>query len=546
MGEKVALYLRLSKEDGDKEESNSIDSQRRMLTNYLENELDMEIYKEYVDDGYTGTNFQRPGFQRLLADAKQGKFGCVMVKDLSRLGRNYLETGRYIQQLFPQLGIRFIAVNDQVDTENELQQGFDMMLPIRNIFNESYSQDISRKVQSSFKVMQKAGAFCGAYASYGYRKNPKDKHKLVIDPYAAAVVRNIYDWYLAGMGQRTIAAKLNEEGIPCPSVYKKLNGEKYRNSKRLESTSYWTYSSIHKILENEMYRGNMVQNKSVRKMRGKAKQRPRKEWIIVPGTHEAIIEPEKWERVQELLKQRTRTIDFSQNVSIFAGFLKCADCGRAMVKRHFSDKTGNKTVFYTCGAYTRSGSEVCSNHYIRHEVLERIVLDDLNTVIENVKDVKELVNRQRAAAGNDMQLEEREIMLVKEHLQKMKRIKQESYFDYKEGLLSKDEYLQVREDCLKKEDILSTKLDTLMHAQKEDQKDVLDSPWIKNLLEYGKLESLDRNTIVEFLDKIEIGERDESNHQKITIHYRFSDELKDLFQIVYTDEANIIEKAPSF
>lgn len=531
----TVLYLRLSKEDGDREESNSIESQRQMLTNYVEEHPDMELYREYVDDGYTGTNYNRPGFQAMLADAEEKEIDCIVVKDLSRLGRNYLETGRYIQQIFPNLGVRFIAVNDQIDTGNESQQGFDMMLPIRNIFNESYSQDISHKVQSSFKAMQKAGAFCGAYASFGYRKNPADKHKLVIDPYAAEVVRNIYDWYLAGMGQRTIAAKLNEAGIPCPSVYKKLNGENYRNSKRLESTSYWTYSSVHKILENEMYRGNMVQNKSVRKMRGKAKQRPKEEWIVVQGTHEAIIEPEKWKRTQELLKKRTRTIDFSQNIGIFSGFLKCADCGRALVKRQFCNNAGKKNVFYTCGAYARSGTKVCSNHYIRHEVLERIVLDDLNTVIENVQDIKELVDRQREEAGKDMQLEERETQLVKERLQKVRHIKQDSYYDYKEGLLSKDEYLKVRADCLDQEEMLEKKLDILINTQKDGKKNMLDSSWVKNLLEHERLDSLDRNTLVEFLEKIEIGERDENNQQKITIHYRFSDELKDLFQIVYTD-----------
>ncbi|MDE6896069.1 MAG: recombinase family protein, partial [Lachnospiraceae bacterium] len=255
MREKTALYLRLSKEDGDKEESNSIDSQRRLLLDYLNRKPELEFYDEYVDDGYSGTNYNRPAFQRMLADAETKKITCILVKDLSRLGRNYLDTGNYIQRIFLEMGIRFIAVNDQVDTSDERQQGFDMMLPIRNIFNESYSQDISRKVQSSFKVMQKAGAFCGAHTSYGYRKNPTDRHKLVIDPYAASVVRDIYDWYLSGVGQRTIAARLNEMGISCPSVYKRENGENYRNSKRLESTSYWTYATIHRILQNEMYKG---------------------------------------------------------------------------------------------------------------------------------------------------------------------------------------------------------------------------------------------------------------------------------------------------
>ncbi len=535
MQEKTALYLRLSKEDGDKEESNSIDSQRRLLLDYISRKPEFELYDEYVDDGYSGTNYIRPAFQRMLADAKAKKITCILVKDLSRFGRNYLETGHYIQQVFPQLGIRFIAVNDQVDTSDERQQGFDLMLPIRNIFNESYSQDISRKVQSSFKVMQKAGAFCGAHTSYGYRKNPADRHKLVIDPYAASVVQDIYEWYLSGVGQRAIAARLNEKKIPCPSVYKQENGENYRNSKKLDKTSYWTYATIHRILQNEMYKGCMVQNKSVRRMRGKAKQRPKEEWIIVPGTHEAIIDPEMWDRVQELLKQRTRTIDFKQNVSIFAGFLKCADCGRAMVKRQYTDKNGSKNYFYTCGAYARSGTKVCSNHYIRHEILAQIVLDDLNTLIGSIKDIKELVDSQCQKTSDNGGQKEKEILSTKERLQKLERLKKESYLDYKEDLLTKKEYMELREDYSRQEQLLKAKLEKLDSTDSSDPKKLLDSPWLQNLLTRQKLGTLDRDTIVELVEKIEISEKNDKNQQEITVYYRFSGELKDLFQMVYTD-----------
>lgn len=534
MREKTALYLRLSKEDGDKEESNSIDSQRRLLLDYLDRKPELEFYDEYVDDGYSGTNYDRPAFQRMLADAEAKKITCILVKDLSRLGRNYLDTGNYIQRIFLEMGIRFIAVNDQVDTSDERQQGFDMMLPIRNIFNESYSQDISRKVQSSFKVMQKAGAFCGAHTSYGYRKNPADRHKLVIDPYAASVVRDIYDWYLSGVGQRTIAARLNEMGISCPSVYKRENGENYRNSKRLESTSYWTYATIHRILQNEMYKGCMVQNKSVRRMRGKAKKRPREEWIIVPGTHEAIIDPETWDRVQDILRLRTRTIDFEQNVSIFAGFLKCADCGRAMVKRQYTDRTGNKRWFYTCGAYSRSGTEVCSNHYIRHEILEQIILDDLNTVINSVNDIKSLIENQWSERPDYGKRQEKEAESVKKRIQKLERLKKESYLDYKENLLSREEYLDLREDYLRQEQSLKIKLEKLLCTESEEPEKMLNSPWVQSLLIHQKIDRLDRDMMVEFVEKIEIGEKNEDNQQEITIHYRFFDELENLFQMVYT------------
>lgn len=522
MSERAALYLRLSKEDGDKEESNSIDSQRRLLRSYLGSRQELEAGMEYVDDGYSGTNYNRPAFQRMLQDAKEKKFTCIVVKDLSRLGRNYLETGYYIQHVFLQLSIRFIAVNDQVDTKDVRQQGFDLMLPLRNLFNEGYSQDLSRKVQSSFKVMQRAGAFCGAYASYGYQKSPVDRHKLVIDPYAAKIVQDIYRWYLSGVGQRAIAARLNEQGIPCPSVYKQKNGEKYHNSHKLASTSYWTYATIHRILQNEMYKGNMVQNKSVRKMRGKAKQRPKEEWIIVPGTHEAIIEPKTWERVQELLRKRTRTLDFQQNVSIFAGILTCADCGRAMVKRQYTKKDGSYEWYYTCGSYARCGTKVCSSHRIRQEVLEQILLEDLNQLLSDVEDLRSLVDSQRREQESACTQQEKKIELIETRLYKLGKLKKESYLDYKEGLLSKEEYLHLREDCLQEEQFLTQKLDVFSAAKKTVQEQALDAPWIRQLLEKKKIISLDRETITEFVENITIGEKEDDRPQEIQVCYRFS------------------------
>lgn len=270
-------------------------------------------------------------------------------------------------------------------------------------------------------------------------------------------------------------------------------------------------------------------------MRGKAKQRPKEEWIIVPGTHEAIIDPEMWDRVQELLKQRTRTIDFKQNVSIFAGFLKCADCGRAMVKRQYTDKNGSKNYFYTCGAYARSGTKVCSNHYIRHEILAQIVLDDLNTLIGSIKDIKELVDSQCQKTSDNGGQKEKEILSAKERLQKLERLKKESYLDYKEDLLTKKEYMELREDYSRQEQFLKAKLEKLDSTDSSDPKKLLDSPWLQNLLTRQKLGTLDRDTIVELVEKIEISEKNDKNQQEITVYYRFSGELKDLFQMVYTD-----------
>ena len=534
---KVGLYLRLSKEDGDKEESNSIESQRNILMRFLNDSDDMEYIDEYVDDGYTGTNFNRPGFQKMFADLERGIIDCIIVKDLSRFGRNYLDVGRYVQQIFPRMNIRFIAINDNVDTKNEYENGFDMMLPIKNVFNESYSRDISRKVQSSFKAMQYAGLFTGAYCSYGYVKNPADKHKLVIDPYAAVVVKKIFNWYISGMGQRGIAAKLNEEKIVCPAEYKRQNGEKYRNSKQLPTTTYWTYSTVHRVLKNGMYKGCMVQNKSVRRMREKAKARSETEWIVVEGTHEAIIDPETFDRVQELLKQRMKSMDFETNPSIFVGFLKCGDCGRAMVKRSYMQKNGKRRCFYTCGAYVRSGSPICSNHNINHEVLEKVILDDLNKVISKISDLKDLVEKnERMSKQQNLPLGKRELERIVAQLEKVLRLKREAYADYKENLISKEEYIALREEYLQQEDSLSRRKEVLQQQEKEDQNTLLESKWVTELLEHKGLTKLDRDTVVQFLDEVLVYETDKKGNQRIKIKYRFSEDMDFLFQTIYEEK----------
>lgn len=534
MSYRVALYERLSKEDGDKEESNSIESQRRILKDYLNAHDDLEFAAEFEDDGFTGTNFDRPGFQAMMQAVYEKRINCIVVKDLSRFGRNYLESGKYIQQILPQFDVRFIAVNDAVDTG--VNAGFDFMLPIKNIFNESYSQDISRKVQSSFRAMQRSGEFCGAYASYGYKKSSTDKHKLIIDPYAAEIVRQVFRWYMEGVGKRSIAAKLNAAGVLPPSEYKKSCGENYRNSKKLPKTTYWTYSTVARMLNNMMYKGCLVQNKSARSMRGKAKARPQEEWIIVEGTHEPIIAPEEWDRVQELLKQNKRQLDFTSHQSVFAGFLKCPDCDRALVKRKYKMKNGGEHLFYTCGSYSRSGTQVCSKHYIKHEVLEEIVLRDLNAVIQSVSDLKAVVEEKMKTSNQVSYWDEKELEKIEIQYAKVKRFIREAYSDYKEGLLTREQYLDVKEDYQKQEAFCVQKIAALKEILKKQESSFAASPWILDLLHNRGLQRLDRDTLVRFVDQIYVYEPDATGNQKIKIQYRFSDELDYLFETVYTDK----------
>ena len=295
----TAIYVRLSREDGDKEESNSAALQKRMLTEYVQEREDLQLYDIYVDDGYTGTNFNRPNFQRMIADIERRAVNCVLIKDLSRLGREYLDTGFYIEKYFPQHHVRFISVNDRIDNRGD--EEYDMLLPLRNIMNEQYARDISVKVQSAFKTKQKAGEFVGAFCSYGYRKSPLDRHRLVIDEEAAEVVREIFRLCAEGCSKVQIANILNDRGVLCPSEYKKKKGDKYKNPNQLQKKTDWTYSTIYKILHNEMYRGHMVQGKTKRKMKGKPVGLEKERWMIVPNTHEAIISEELWEKANSFL-----------------------------------------------------------------------------------------------------------------------------------------------------------------------------------------------------------------------------------------------------
>ena len=488
------------------------------------------MYDIYVDDGYSGTNFNRPSFQRMIADIEDGKVNCVVVKDLSRFGRDYIDTGRYLERYFPELGVRFISVTDSIDS---MKQAYDMLLPIKNIFNEQYARDISKKIQATVKSKQKAGEFIGAFTSYGYKKSPVNKNKLVIDDYAADVVRRIFSLYIQGYGKQRIAKLLNAEGILCPAEYKKVNGENYKNCNRLESTTYWSYSTINSILHREMYVGNMVQGTKHQRMRSKQKKMPKEDWIIVENTHEPIIDKETWEKAQSLLKKRTRELDLETNKNIFAGFVKCGDCGRAMTKNMWRRADGSKTYSLYCGTYKRNGKQYCTPHTLPMAVLEDIVLGDLKAIVDSVDNLKELVQSQSFTASKVKRIADTELGKIKAELERVKRLKKSIYEDYREELISKEEFLSYREDYLKKEELYSKQIEALEEKKKDNvTEDVFETPWLKRLLELKDIESLDRDIVVEMISEIRVYE-----NRKIKITYNFGNELEHLFSSVYSVES---------
>lgn len=465
----------------------------------------------------------------MMEDIEHGTVNCVVVKDLSRFGRDYIDTGRYLERIFPEWGVRFIAVSDNIDS---LKQAYDMLLPIKNIFNEQYARDISNKIQSTVKSKQRAGEFIGAFTSYGYKKSPANKNKLIVDEYASEIVKRVFSMYVEGTGKLSIARKLNAEGVLCPSEYKRLNGENYKNCNRLERTSYWTYSTVNVMLHNEMYIGNMVQGKKHQRMRGRQRPVDKENWVRVEDTHEAIIDRHTWDKVQKLLTKKHRDIDLETNKNIFAGFIKCGDCGRAMMKNTWKCADGSRRISFYCGTYKRSGRAYCTPHTLPLNVLNNIVLGDLKQMIRSVENLQELVRGQSIQDSKIQKSIDAELVKLQLEVERIKKLKKSIYEDYKDELISKEEFLSYREDYGQKETLYSKQIETLEEKKKESvTEDVFETPWLRRLLELKDIEELDRDIIVEMIDQITVYE----NH-KLKISYNFGNELEHLFSSVYCED----------
>lgn len=441
----------------------------------------------------------------MIKDIENGIVNCVIVKDLSRFGRDYIETGRYLERYFPNNDIRFISVNDNIDSF-ESNYCYDLIMPIKNIFNEQYARDISSKVQSAFKVKQKNGEFVGAFASYGYLKSPTDKHKLIIDTYAAEVVKRIFKLYIEGYGKVRIAKILNQEGVLCPTEYKKSLGMKYINANRHNGTYYWTYATISKILSNEIYCGKMIQGKTKRKMKSIPKKVEKDEWIVVDNTHEAIIDEDTWNKVQKLIKTNYKDMQFNMDINLFSGIIKCGDCKRAMTRTKWGKED---TVYYTCSSYRNYGVKICSSHLIHQNDLEMIILDDLNNIIKDFNEIEDLINIEHSHNKNLNNINE--IEQINQLLEKNNRLKDEIYLDYKEGLLDKNQYIKFKDEYLVKEKNYLQMIDEIMKKRKGGS-----NTWVNELLTNKSIKNLDRSIILDMIKDIYIYE-----NNKIKIVYNF-------------------------
>lgn len=546
----VGIYCRLSNDDERDGESVSIENQKLLLQNYVRqrgwNEVDV-----YVDDGYSGTNFNRPGVQRLIEDAKAKRINLILVKDLSRFGRNYIEFGQYTDYLFPSIGCRFIALNNGIDTQS--QDGSTDVMCFLNLFNEFYSRDTSKKVKAVKKACAENGKFMGTYPAYGYQRDPADKHHLIIDEDTAPVVRRIFAMRASGMGFHAIAVVLNEEGVQSPGV---LYYQRKGQSDPRRVNHKWADATVKNIVRNEVYIGNMVQGKTgtMSYKSRKLINKPEDEWIRVEGTHEAIIPRSVWDTVVGIDQKRVQKKETSDGYkSIFTGLVYCADCGFKMrnhtEKFTYKDGRPGRYSSFICGNYARSGKSACTVHTIYEHVLEQLVLADIREkarfaeydperLTQQIIRLKEKENRTRLSSFDQ------ELKTTQARISELERLMQNLYEDKCTGTIPQTVFQTLMRkyeaERAEKADALP-ELERKVKAHQENQQGA--DHWTEVIRRYTEITQLDETILFELVDRIEVGDTRKENGLRvrdIKVYYRYVGNVDDALQ---QERRNQYEKA---
>lgn len=507
----AAIYVRLSKEDGDvsnavKAESNSISNQKNLIRDFLKDKEDIEVVSERVDDGYSGSNFERPAFKLMLEDIKKGIVNCVIVKDLSRFGREYIDSGRYIERLFPALGVRFIAINDNYDSLNGKEQADEIIIPFKNLINDAYCRDISVKIRSHLEVKRKNGEFIGSFAPYGYQKSENDRNSLIIDPIAAGIVKDIFRMKLHGLSQDAIANRLNDMGVLSPMEYKSATGSNYQTSFKTSDKAVWSSVTVRRILENELYIGNLVQGRQTtpnHKVK-KTVLKPEKDWVRIEKNHEAIISDRDFSIVQRLLGMDTRISPKQSEVYPLAGLIVCADCGAAMVRKN-ACAGGKKYQYYVCSR--NKETKECSNHRIAVDRLEETVLQLLRVQISNILDLKQVMEKVSTIPFQELDIRELEKRIEQKETEigRCMELRNMLYEDMKDGIVSKEDYMELHEAYTQKRNLA----EDAVRKMKQEIKDILASntdkyKWLDYFAEHQDIDRLTRNVAVELIDRVKV------------------------------------------
>lgn len=530
---KAALYIRLSKEDGDKGESNSVTSQREILKEYLKLHPDIELYDIYVDDGWSGTNFDRPDFTRMMEDIYAGNVNCVIVKDLSRFGRNYTDSGNYLDNVFVRLRVRFIALNNGVDTASNNMNAATQCISVgvTNVINESIAATTSVNVRGTLNVNRAQGKFIGSFATYGYLKDPNDHHKLIIDEDVAPIIRMIFKKFISGRSIIGIAKDLNEEGIPNPSMYKQLKGFNYKHPVGKSNDGLWPDSSVRRILKNEMYIGNMVQGKNTT-MSYKIKQCraiPKEEWTIVEGTHEPIVSKEIFEKAQSLFNKNIRVAPQKREVDLFSGFVKCADCHRAMHKKTNAHSYATYH-YYRCATERKMKKNSCGNHTIRIDKLEEIVLATIQQMIYAAVDMNKLLEEINACSSRKKESTHliKTIEAQTAEREKCMRMMVDLYPDLKNGIINQEEYLILKQNLTDKIENLDKMIANLTETARNYEEGVgEENEFIAHFKKYGTLKKLTRDVLMELVEEILV-----HKDKRITIVFKFEDPYKEAMEYI--------------
>ncbi len=508
----ATAYVRLSKEDlasisGERVESNSISNQKQLILDFVSDKPDINIVSIREDDGYTGTDFDRPGFQCMMDDIRAGAVNCVIVKDLSRFGREYINAGKYIDRLFPYYGVRLIAINDGIDTISR-SSADDFGIMVKNLMNDNYCRDISIKIRSQLEVKRKKGEYIGAFAPYGYMKSEEDNNKLVIDIYPAEVVRDIFRWKLDGVNENAIAKRLNDQGILSPMEYKKSQGSRFKTTFKTGKMAKWTAIAVRRILSNPVYIGTLIQGITT-KPNYKIKTEivnDKEKWAICQNAHEAIIEDRVFNLVQRLLRLDTRTSPNEEVVFPLAGLLFCGDCYGPVVRKTQS-ASGKKYYYYCCGNHKNTGN--CTSHRIAQAQLEETVLKLLQEHIRILTELDVCISNIKTAPTHSVSVRKAEerLLAIDAEIERYRRLKISAYEDMKDGILTKEDYIDIKgqyeariADAQLAEEQVRREIDLYLDNENTPHQ------WIQEFLEHRNICSLSRSVAIECIEKITVYE----------------------------------------
>lgn len=519
---KAIKYIRLSYTDDKTVESDSVANQRHLIDDFVEKHLEIEVVAEKIDDGYSGVLFDRPAFQEMMDMIKRGEANCVIVKDLSRLGREYIETGRYMRRVFPAYGVRFIAINDNVDTVNDAAD--DLTVSVKNIMNEAYCRDISVKTRSALEAKRRSGDFVGAFPVYGYFKTGEKHKSLEVDPYAADVVRDIFRKRLDGFSALHIAEELNRLGVLSPLAYKRNNGLPHAKGGYTDRKDCkWSATTVIRILQDETYTGTLVQGRQATphfKLKD-LENKPSSEWVRVAGAHEAIISRHDFDLVQRIRRIDTRTSPKEDKVYLFSGILICGCCGGRMTRK-INRYKGKEYIYYFCPSGKKHGCT--SGAMVKESDLIQCVQDSLKGHIDNIASLdtmlssisQEQINRElaREYAG--------QIGSCEKQLAQIEKYKAKLYENLVGGILTKEEFLSYK----RKYNADIEGLQAAIESWNEKLTDVLENRsernrWINHFMEFSEMEEIDRRAVMQLIRSIRIISKEE-----LQIEFNYQDEYQ--------------------